>query len=329
MSPGGGLARRGGVRSVTEKGTDGHEGVREEGQPRPGGLLRRHEGALEVPAHERLQPSPSADRVRGASAGSASLHEVARGGDDPPSQEARGRAQGADGPGEQAARGQPAARAGLQPEREARQRPLRVARADHLAARGGRQALRAAVDLRRLPLRQRGRHREHPGPGAQGQGQPAPVDQGRGHQAGPGTRAQRGAERRRDRGLRDPGRRGRPQGNARRRARGRDPASRRGEGGHRGRPPAAGQAQGRRSHPDGPEERLSPGEAPQERGRGPQPRGGPGHRVRGHRGAPRPARGHPRRRRAARISTRTTTRSTTSPRPRACSCTGRRAAARP
>ena len=41
---------------------------------------------------------------------------------------------------------------------------------------GGRQALRAPLELRRVPLAERRRHREHPVERAQGQGEPPPVD---------------------------------------------------------------------------------------------------------------------------------------------------------
>ena len=70
-------------------------------------------------------------------------------------------------------------------------------------------------------------------------------------QARPGADPERGAERRRDGGLRDPGRGRHPQGSPRRRARGRHPAGGRGEGRHHRRSAALGEAQDRRPPPDG------------------------------------------------------------------------------
>src|SRR5207245_6123997 len=57
--------------------------------------------------------------------------------------------------------------------------------------RGG-QALRAALDVRRLPLPQRGRDRQHPLAGSEGQGEPPPIDQVRGAQARAGADPERG-----------------------------------------------------------------------------------------------------------------------------------------
>ena len=149
------------------------------------------------------------------------------------------------------------------------------------------------------------------------------------HQARPGAGPQRGAQRRRDRRLRDPGRGRHPQGAPRRRARGGHPARRRGQGRHHRRSPPRGEAQDRRSPPDGRQERLPAREAAQERGRRPHARGSARHQLRGHRRA-RPPRSRPSRTPSScPTSTPTTTRSTTSPRPRACCSTALPAAARP
>ena len=76
-------------------------------------------------------------------------------------------------------------------------------------------------------------------------------------------------------------------------ARGRHGARGRGEGrGHRRAAPP-GEAQGRRPPPHGLEVGLPPGEAAEERGRGPGPRRGAGHPVRGHRRPHDPDRGDP------------------------------------
>ena len=243
-------------------------------------------------------------------------------------EEARGDSQGLRRPGEQAAGGEPAAGPGLQPEREAREHALRGARADLLAEGGGRQALRAALQLRRVPLAERRRHGEHPVERAQGQGEPPSVDREGIDQARAGARPQRGPERHRDGGLRDPGRGRHHEGDPGRGARGRHGAGGRGEGrGHRGAAPP-GEAQGRRPPPHGLEVGLPPGEAAEERGRGPGSRGGPGHPVRGHRRPHDPDRGDPGRGGAAVPLRRLLPRAQAARRPRASSSTGRPGAAR-
>ena len=112
-----------------------------------------------------------------------------------------------------------------------------------------------------------------------------PVDQGRGDPARAGADPQRRAERRRDGGVRDPGRGGDPQGAAGRRAGDRHAAGGRGPGGHDRRALAAGEAEGRRSPAAGRQERVPAGEAAQGRGGGSGAGGSAGHRLRGHRRA--------------------------------------------
>src|SRR5262249_30867710 len=69
-----------------------------------------------------------------------------------------------------ASRRRPPALAGARPEREAGERPVRGAGANLLAQGRGRQALCAALDVRRVPLGQRGRDGQHPVAGAEGEG---------------------------------------------------------------------------------------------------------------------------------------------------------------
>ena len=284
--------------------------------------------AVKIPANDRIRLPPPPDGVRNPDPGSPGPRSGHgdRGRASP--EEARGDPEGLRRPGEQAAGGEPAAGPGLQPEREARQHALRGARADLLPEGGGRQALRAALELRRVPLAERRRHGEHPVERAEGQGEPPPVDREGVDQARAGARPQRGPERHRDGGLRDPGRGRHHEGDPGRGARGRHGAGGRGEGrGHRGAAPP-GEAQGRRSPPHGLEVGLPPGEAAEERGRGPGSRGGPGHPVRGHRRPHAPRSRRSGTRWSSRTSTPTTTASTSSRRPRASSSTARRGAAR-
>src|SRR5262249_12003766 len=95
-----------------------------------------------------------------------------------------------------APRGRPPPPTAARPEREAGECPVRSARANLVAQGRGRQAVRAALDLRRVPLGQRGRDGQHPVPRSKGEGQPPPLDQGRDAEARTGASPQRGPERR-------------------------------------------------------------------------------------------------------------------------------------
>ena len=214
----------------TEKGTGGHEGVREE-KSQPGARFRGHEGAFQVPPYDRFELSPATDGVRGPGPGSAGLRALARGRD-------------GDGCGR---RSKTAPKEFMVLENKLREANRQLVQAFNqneklvnalYEAREQITSLKEEVDKLCAPPSTYGVYLSanedgtvnDPVAGAQGEGEPAPVDQGGGDPARAGADPQRGAQRRRDGGVRDPGRGRHPQGAPRRRARAGDAAGGRGPG---------------------------------------------------------------------------------------------------
>ncbi len=185
-------------------------------------------------------------------------------------------------------------------ERAARRHAARGARPDRGAEGGSRPADQAAVGLRHLPQRLRGRRRGRVHRRPQDARQRQPHSGQRLAAARPGSGAERVADRRHRPGLRDRRRGRHAQGGPRRRRPGAGHlARRRGAGGPPRRAAAGRHAAGRRLAAAGAAVRVRVRAHPQGRGRGADPRGSPGHHLQRYRRPRLADRADPRRHRAA------------------------------